>query len=288
MRSNMLLPLMLLLAAPAAASDGVIEINQACAVQTGCVEGDTPGFPVTLSQAGSYRLTSNLSQTYIPGLTQVEDAVRIDGDRIHLDLAGFSISCTNPIVGPCGSGNADGVVAVGDAYEGLRVSNGVVQGMPGRGLHMQTAVGARVEGIQTIENGDDGIFLGVEGTVSGSTVRQNGGSGIVVYGGARVTGNTVASNDDDGINVASGSLVQANVVKQNGGSGIVATVGSAVLDNSVFDNGGLRSGLGLDLSVQVSYRGNTITNNAAGGVSSGVNLDANLCTGPNVASVTCP
>ena len=58
-----LLPIALLAAAYAAsASEGALEINQTCALQTGCFAGDTPGLPVTLTQPGSYRLTSNLSQ----------------------------------------------------------------------------------------------------------------------------------------------------------------------------------------------------------------------------------
>ena len=32
----------------ASASDGVLEINQTCATQTGCFPGDSAGFPVTL------------------------------------------------------------------------------------------------------------------------------------------------------------------------------------------------------------------------------------------------
>lgn len=35
-------------AAPAFAGDGRLEINQAC-VAAGCVAGDAPGFPITLS-----------------------------------------------------------------------------------------------------------------------------------------------------------------------------------------------------------------------------------------------
>ena len=65
MRSMLILLLFLTLTAPALASDGVIEINQTCAVQTGCIDnsggiGDTPGFPVTIEIPGSYVLTSNL------------------------------------------------------------------------------------------------------------------------------------------------------------------------------------------------------------------------------------
>ena len=40
------------LASVANATDGVLEINQACAVHTGCFALDTPGFPVTINQPG--------------------------------------------------------------------------------------------------------------------------------------------------------------------------------------------------------------------------------------------
>ncbi len=53
------LTLILALATSAFATDGVLEINQTCAVQTGCFAGDTAGFPVEIDVAGSYRLTSN-------------------------------------------------------------------------------------------------------------------------------------------------------------------------------------------------------------------------------------
>ena len=58
------LPLLTLtLALPALAVDGVLEINQACAESTGCFAGDSPGFPVTIQDPGSYRLTGALVLT---------------------------------------------------------------------------------------------------------------------------------------------------------------------------------------------------------------------------------
>lgn len=45
--------LIVLLAAPIVASDGVLEINQTCAVNTGCFEGDEAGFPVLMKTSGS-------------------------------------------------------------------------------------------------------------------------------------------------------------------------------------------------------------------------------------------
>ena len=59
--------LLLALAGPALAVDGVVEINQTCAVQTGCFSGDTAGYPVTITQPGSYRLTSNLASSCCSG-----------------------------------------------------------------------------------------------------------------------------------------------------------------------------------------------------------------------------
>ena len=39
--------------APVFASDGQLEINQACAINTGCFSGDAPGFLVTITAPGS-------------------------------------------------------------------------------------------------------------------------------------------------------------------------------------------------------------------------------------------
>jgi hypothetical protein len=77
------------LAAPALAGDGVLEINQTCAVKTGCFSGDTAGFPVTISAAGSYLLTSNL---VVPdenksGLPFASSTV----SNVSIDLGAFEI-----------------------------------------------------------------------------------------------------------------------------------------------------------------------------------------------------
>jgi hypothetical protein len=86
MRPILTLLFLLALATPALATDGVLEINQTCAVQTGCFPGDTAGFPVTISALGSYRLTSSL----VVGNGSVID---VDTSRVSIDLNGFSIRC---------------------------------------------------------------------------------------------------------------------------------------------------------------------------------------------------
>ncbi|MCA9503381.1 MAG: hypothetical protein KC616_09880 [Myxococcales bacterium] len=78
----------LLIAAPALASDGVLEIDQTCAVLTGCFPGDAPGFPVTISERGSYLVTSNLTVDGAPDalIDILSSAVAVD-----LDLNGFTL-----------------------------------------------------------------------------------------------------------------------------------------------------------------------------------------------------
>src|SRR5437660_11740367 len=73
-------------AIPAYAVDGVVLINQSAALAGNVTPGDAPGFPVTISAAGSYRLSGNLT---------VNDAnttaIQITADNVAIDLNGFSI-----------------------------------------------------------------------------------------------------------------------------------------------------------------------------------------------------
>ncbi len=72
MRIRVSLPCFLLaISGPAHAVDGVLEINQACAVNAGCFAGDTAGFPVTITGAGSGGV--NLGDNYCAGNNVVLD-----------------------------------------------------------------------------------------------------------------------------------------------------------------------------------------------------------------------
>ena len=89
MRSTLILLLFLILAGPALAIDGVLEINQTCAVQTGCFAGDTAGFPVTITQPGSYALTGNLDLS-AEGVNV--SGVAVSTPAVTIDLRGFQIA----------------------------------------------------------------------------------------------------------------------------------------------------------------------------------------------------
>src|SRR6266436_5972961 len=68
------------------AVDGVVLIDQNHALAGNITPGDAPGFPVTISQPGSYRLTGNL---VVPDVNTT--AIQITADFVTVDLNGFSI-----------------------------------------------------------------------------------------------------------------------------------------------------------------------------------------------------
>jgi hypothetical protein len=220
MRSLLILLLLLALAGPALGSDGVLEINQACAVQTGCFAGDTPGFPVTISATNSYKLTSNLTIAANVG------AIAIDAVNVTLDLGGFSINGPNSCSGyPANSCTfpfgARGILATSTSYHAY-VFNGVIQGVTGTGVELNGA-SSTVENLRVLGNAGHGIWL----ATTGRAVRC-----------------TVIANRNDGILFVAGGFAQDNQVRGNGGNGIwqqsvvglppgIAS-GNLVIDNALY------------------------------------------------------
>jgi hypothetical protein len=70
---------------PAMAVDGTVLIDQNKAVSGNVTPGDAAGWPVTITQPGSYRLASNLRP---PALTT---AIEITTSNVTLDLNGFAL-----------------------------------------------------------------------------------------------------------------------------------------------------------------------------------------------------
>src|SRR5262245_61882258 len=115
--------LFLLVAIPISsyAVDGVVLIDQDRALAGNVTFGDAPGFPVTISQSGSYRLSGNL--TVANADTTV---IQITADSVTLDLNGFSI------IGPaiCVAGPATTCLAAGKGI-GVQVGGITMQGPRG-------------------------------------------------------------------------------------------------------------------------------------------------------------
>jgi hypothetical protein len=124
--------LMFLWVSPAAAGlEGSVLINQARALAGGISPGDTPGFPITISQAGTYALVSNLVPTN-DNVNVIEintsDGVTLDLNRFSIlgggtctfDVVDFNVtSCTN-------TGTGNGIYSLNNS---ITIRNGSILGM---------------------------------------------------------------------------------------------------------------------------------------------------------------
>ena len=237
------------------ALDGVVRIDQGRALAGGVTPDDAPGFPITLSQPGNYRLTGNLT---VPDLNTT--AIQITADSVTLDLNGFSIigpvTCATEPTACSGVGTGVGVQAGNGTIHGprgVRVRNGSVRGMGRFGIWLSGS-GSFVEKVTADSNADGGI--NVAGSVIESAATQNGAFGIIALS---VRDFTAFQNAGDGIILeASGGVATANVSSQNVGSGIIVQNGTAA-GNTVF----LNQGAGITALCPSSVVGNTIVVNAA-------------------------
>lgn len=267
---------------PALASDGVLEINQACAVNTGCFSGDAAGYPVTIdgSAGKSYRLTSSLK---LPdGNTTGIEISGVGGIGLAgatIDLNGFTVGCF-PASCPIGTGSAiesDLTLPVPPLL--IRVRNGMVQGAGDNGLAL--GILSVVEDVTAAGNRGVGINVGDHSTVTRSRAFNSGGIGISVGSFSIVERCTSSLNAADGFDGGDGSSFTGNTSSENGDDGIQATSGSAVQANTVRSNGGT----GLRLSLDATYRGNTITDQLGSTpIIGGLNMGDNSCNG----TMTCP
>lgn len=112
----------------ASAADGAIEINQACAVNTGCFAGDLAGLPVTITAPGSYVLTSNVTNTTLDG-----EAITIDAESVRLDLGGFTLDGGASTLG---STLGDGIRVNGERH-GLHIHDGTVTNWGRHGINAE-------------------------------------------------------------------------------------------------------------------------------------------------------
>jgi hypothetical protein len=276
----------LLLSSPALATDGVLEINQTCAVETGCFAADAPGLPVTIhrDQPGSYRLTSNLtSDDPAVSIIEVYDA------HARIDLNGFTLSGPASCSGfgptltcsPPGSGRGVTVVPASEV-PGVQVRNGVVRGMASSGITLGPE--ARVEDVLVVSNGVLGISVASRSHVSECQVLRNGASGIASTT-SSLRANEIAGNRIAGVSAENGGIVERNVINGNGSYPIKTdnfpnSGGVLVVDNTVTGNADLAS-----LDATDSYARNNFRGNGSGAqVSGGVNAGGNVCNG----SLTCP
>jgi hypothetical protein len=228
---------------------GVIHIDQRHAMTGNVTPGDQPGFPITISQPGSYRLSGNLT---VPDLDTT--AIQITSDGVTLDLNGFSIIgpgvCTTDPTKCPSPGKGVGVQSGGDEGarpRGVRITNGTVRGMGLIGIWL-TGDGSVVEKVTADSNAGGG--LSVAGSVIGSAAIQNGSLGII---GNTVRDSSAVQNFGDGILLQPGGVATGNVSSTNGGYGIALPYGTAT-GNTLF----LNKSFGISAICPSSMVGNTI------------------------------
>jgi len=194
----------------------VVEINQARAQAGAATSGDTAGFPVTLSQPGSYRLTGNLTVA-----TANVTAIVVTSVDVSLDLGGFSIQgpvlCTGQPVSSCAGGSGRGVD--GSATSRTMVWNGIVKGLGNGGLLLGEL--SRVERVRVRSNGGSGITVGRLSQVAGCIAESNFGNGVESTGEQVLVESTGAHfNAASGFSLGLLSNVQGSTASRNGSHGI--------------------------------------------------------------------
>ncbi|GMR21144.1 MAG: hypothetical protein BMS9Abin36_1743 [Gammaproteobacteria bacterium] len=259
----------LLCAAGVHASDGLLEINQACAVSGGCFTGDGPGFPVTITTAGSYLLTGNLSVASNGG------AIVATVAGVQLDLNGFEVagggSCSatidnvsNQLVSVSCSG------AAGFGIDGVdSVRNGTVRGFS-IGINTATSLTLRVDEIAAREN-STGINAMGTGLIMTDSIVSTGFRGVSGQNrNSRFTiRNSVFERNNQGIYLPNGVLSDS-VFYQNGEALRSSIGGRALVINSSF-TANASSITGAD----AVFRSNVFDNN--GTIPTGTNLGNNIC-----------
>lgn len=260
----------LLAACAVHASDGVIEINHAKVMAAG-------GYPYRITQPGSYRLTSNLTQPDAD-----TNVIEIQASDVTLDLNGFAITGANVCTYSAGpppsvscSGLGDGL-GVDSLQPRVTVRNGSVTGV---GFAcMRLGQQALAHDLSISHCGASGISL-VSGTIGRVLASYNRWEGIFIYGGT-VSDSAAMYNGAAGIYIFLwDAVVRHSHSTGNVGSGIGIYNGT-VIGNVVGSNGGA----GLEVTSQVSYSGNSIRANAGGATLLGggaflLNGGGNVCDG---------
>jgi len=235
MNRNVLFLALCLVSVSAHAIDGEILITQAKALAGNVTPGDTPGFPVTISKSGKFKLAGDLD---VPDAHS--NGITINVPNVEIDLNGFGIygpnTCTGSPVTSCVNNDAQyGIIS---SFADTAVRNGSVAGMSftgislghnsivenvnvsecaGYGIALQSGI---VRNVRAHHNLSSGVRVASTGVVSGSTIQFNG-YGVAVVQDALVTGNSISRNKNYGI-VGSAGLTSTNGYSNNVLSGNAA------------------------------------------------------------------
>jgi parallel beta-helix repeat protein len=238
--------------ADATATDGVVLIDQARALAG-----------VTISQPGTYRLTSNLAVSGSVGIV-------IAADDVTLDLGGFTVSRQ---VGPR-SIQEGGIVDNSVSHTNLTIRNGTIDGFPGSQVSLASSRFVSISHLRVV-GAADGIVVGDNASIMDSSISYVGGAGIRAGMNSQITGNVISNNGADGIDAGDHSTISGNIVSSNGGKGISCSSWCTINGNMVRSN----SNSGIYITGQGTINANTAKENRDSDIYCGVNCSI----GANVA-----
>lgn len=265
-----------LLPLAAMANPGALEINQDCAA-VGCFAGDTPGFPVTITQPGSYVLTSDLAPDFS------NEAISVGASPVDIDLNAHTIdgggSCTGSPVTTCtGFVGYRGIDANSNGPIVMHIHNGTVRGFSSGGI--------------VIFYADDGTLL------EHLTVTQNSFGALISANSAatttRIRDSQFVRNLQDGVTITNGSsalLIENCSAVGNSGEGFSVGSGSVAVGNRISNNGDVGFHCN-DAAGKCALGQNTFAGNNGGGAAAQFTVTALSNMGGNVcldhAGGTCP
>lgn len=189
------------------------------------VEPRTPigALPVTITNAGSYYLTGDLS-----GVSGT-NGITILADDVTIDLSGFGLK---------GVGGAlSGIAASGKR---IAVVNGSIRGWPALGLAGTAAQQSRFENLRVGANSTGGLAAGQGSLIRGCVFAENGGDSLSVSASALVEGNVVTIATGNGIRTTGNdNRIDGNHVTGSSGTGFkIEGTGNLVVRNNARGNSG--------------------------------------------------
>jgi hypothetical protein len=211
------------LALAAAAQAQVITIDQAKALAGNVTPGDTPGFPITISRPGSYRLMGHLT---------VSDAnaagIVVTTSRVTLDLNGFTLS--GPRCGPqrcqVGQGN--------DLSQGVRIEapfvqvlNGTIDAFQGHGV-FAIAPHVSLDGLTLRRHGYTGASLQFGSLLENSLLTENQAADLYLGGTAVVRRSRLHSASNLSMPTTVTSLIDGNHFANGVPLGLLRSAGNNI------------------------------------------------------------
>jgi hypothetical protein len=192
------------LALAAGAQAQVVTIDQAKALAGNVTPGDMPGFPVVISQPGSYRLTGPLT---VGDLSQ--SALIVTAPNVTLDLNGFAVS--GPRCGPLRcqivQSSTHGILVQAKA---AIIANGVVDAFGGNGIATYRDADLLLERVHLRRNGFCGVGANGASVMRDVVASENAYCGVHAEPGGVIVALAARNNGRYQVSAANGSLLSSS------------------------------------------------------------------------------